>query len=205
MVGFALVKWLIISAILWSTSPLTFTKLLQGSQNSKPCLTSKWTNYQGEPTIGWDDALSALLIGCCCAASIIWISFPPIWFTMILSILHYLVQVLQKMVKFSYSLHPIAIFPRTTSQSFFFDYILYVALKTLICLSIGPCCTECLAWSTHAIILKVPKTSCRKTLELTRPKTVPGGAVKCPNHLVNQIDIADLNWKIKSELIVKFI
>ena len=32
-----------------------------------------------------------------------------------------------------------------------------------------------------------------ETLELTRPKTVPGGAVKCPNHLVNQIDIADLN------------
>ena len=111
MVGFALVKWLIISAILWSTSPLTFTKLLQGSQNSKPWLTSKWTNYQGEPTIGWDDALSALLIGCCCAASIIWISFPPIWFTMILSILHYLVQVLQKMVKFSYiGLYPICYF-----------------------------------------------------------------------------------------------
>lgn len=87
--------------------------------------------------IGWDGAISALLIGCCCAALIIWI-IPRIWFNVILSILIALYPVQFSLsdlqdCKDSATLFYIefAIFLRSTAESFFFDYILYVALKTL--------------------------------------------------------------------------
>lgn len=71
--------------------------------------------------------------GCRYAASVIWISYPPIWFTMILYILHYIAfypvqfgpspsQDGKNSATLAYI--QFASFLRTTSQSFFSYYIL---------------------------------------------------------------------------------